>query len=180
MSTPRATRGGDFTHSARNRATAYNDFIFEKARAGVPVSAIANMVGCSVIDVRAVLGIVTPPPALVAVEREPEKAAEKRAAEARYEDRRRASKRMPRRARLIVEEVAKASGETVDDILYGPATQKLSAARNWTFAALYDTGAYSTLIIGGFVGGRDHATVIHGMAKHRALVGAAVRQEMAA
>lgn len=50
-------RAGDFASSSRPRAAEHADFIWARHAAGVPTSAIANMIGCNVVEVKAFIDL---------------------------------------------------------------------------------------------------------------------------
>lgn len=170
------SRSGDFATSPRSKVADHYDFIRAKAAAGVPVSAIARMIGCNIQDVSSVAGLpvldakakVKPVPVVQALkairiradrEHKPrmEQWREVRAARART---------MPPRALAIVEDIAHRHGVRMVDLL-GPRTLKgLSRVRDEVYHALYATGFYSMPQIGCFIGGRDHSSVLHGIRNH--------------
>lgn len=70
------------------------------------------------------------------------------------------------RARQIVREVAFKYGFTVEQIVSMSRPPDLCAARHEAYYRLRTETTWSYPSIGRFIGGRDHATVMHGANKH--------------
>lgn len=74
------------------------------------------------------------------------------------------------KARAILHEVAFKHGVTVEEIVSMSRPPVLCAARNEAYYRLRTETTWSFPSIGRFLGGRDHATVIHGANKHAKLL----------
>lgn len=73
----------------------------------------------------------------------------------------------------IAEDVAAQHNLTVADLTGDRRVHGVVVARQEAMADMYATGRYSLPVIGAFLGGRDHTTVLHGVRAHkRRLVGA--------
>lgn len=70
------------------------------------------------------------------------------------------------KARQIVREVAFKHGFTVEQIVSLSRPPDLCAARNEVYHRLRTETTWSFPSIGRFLGGRDHATIMHGANKH--------------
>jgi chromosomal replication initiation ATPase DnaA len=74
---------------------------------------------------------------------------------------------MPPRALAVVKAVAHRHGVELDALLGGRVIGGIVRARQEAMHALFMLGTFSTTQIGGFIGGRDHTSAIHGIRAHR-------------
>lgn len=149
-------RGGEFATANRGGASQHIAFIYEKAQAGVPLTAIAAMIGTSVGEVaalappvprRATYGTFKAlPPEVPVIEPGP--------------------RAVPKHVMLILREVADAHGVSVDDIRGDRRLKHITLARHEACWRLRNETAYSTTQIGWFLGGKDHSSVMHGERRH--------------
>lgn len=135
------------------------DFALAKFAKGVPLSAIANMMGRPVEKVRAILpeqGLRRAPnlafkPWMV-------RSTDVAASENHY---------APSWVRALVIGVAEKHGVTVNDIRSNSRKRKgITEARQEVMGRLYATERCSLTLIGRWLGGRDHTTVRHGVIAH--------------
>lgn len=76
---------------------------------------------------------------------------------------------IPAKAKAIIKEVASAHGLSVRDVLAKRRTKSHVRCRQEMMARLYtEVGRSSSGRIGGWLGGYDHTTVIHGIKTHYA------------
>lgn len=182
--TAHSARGGEFATSPRARVAENYDYICAKLSAGVPIQHIARMTGCSMADVQSLASV----PPFDAMERPPAPSRNARAPNGLKAIRVRADHKekprteqwrviraarlrpMPTRVRAVVQAIANRRGVLMSDLLGGRALKGLSAARNEVFHTLYLTGQYSMPLIGSYIGGRDHTTVLNGIRNHAATI----------
>lgn len=158
-------RSGDFATARRGSVAADAEFIRTKHRQGVPVSAIARMVGRNVSDVA---GMCEPPP--VALERpaEPPPAppkrpsGERKGAVARPYMRHRS---MPDLARLYAEETCDLRDVPLEAVIGDSCVAKIAHVRQEIYWRLSKAG-YNNCEIGQFIGARDPSTVRSGIKAH--------------
>ena len=72
----------------------------------------------------------------------------------------------PRQSTLIMQDIADRHGLTVDDIKSHTRVRRMVLARQEAYCLLREAG-YSYLQVGRFCGGRDHSSVMHGIAAHK-------------
>lgn len=161
-------RGGEFATSRRPRAADHADFILTKRASGVPVSAIARMIGCNETEVALIANLSAKPA---------DRIMEIADLESPKPARPRASRTTPRFVKdpkqtaiatwalPYIEKHASRAGVSVAAFLSKVYVKKLSAARNGCYADLYATGRCSLPQIGGWFA-RDHTTILSGIAKH--------------
>lgn len=162
------SRAGDFASGRRPRVAEHAQFVWAKDAAGVPISAIAHMIGCNVADVRSFLRPAgeAPAPVVIVVAPTPSPAPATRHVS-----------REPRRfvkvdrsapvistARPIIDRHAEAAGLSLGTILSKAYPRKLRDVRDACWAELYATGRYSLPQIGGWFC-RDHTTIMAGIAR---------------
>lgn len=170
-------------HATARRGSIAEDFDFIRAKAakGVPVSAIARMLGRAVSDVQ----IVAFSPNVAASERAPEppppsphtlrmREWRKKVRSANYRPNR--ERGLPKKAAAILNVIARYHGVTVEEIVGRGKRRALAHIRQETYAALHCAG-YNLVQVGGFIGGRDHGTVHSGIARHKARLVALVIDE---
>lgn len=145
-------KGGEFATATRCSASDHIAFIYEKALAGVPITAIAQMLRVSAGEVRALAPPVPPrisygdapvdytPPAI------------------------------PRRVQRIIDDVAGAYGLTAVDLTGDRKVRHFIAPRHEAFWRVRNETGFSFPQIGKFFGGRDHTSIMHGVRKHEALL----------
>jgi hypothetical protein len=146
------------------------EFILRKRMAGVPVSAIARMVGRSEPDVAAICRDLAPAepgkpeavviPHCIPAPRKPVKPAKRRAcARGRHLS-------MPPLARMYAEEMCALRGVEVAALLGEGRAKGIGQLRQELYWRLSKAG-YNNCEIGNFVGGRDPSTVRHGIILHQ-------------
>lgn len=140
-------------------------FVLAKKARGYPDAAIANMIGRNIELVRQIALA----PSLVAVARprppqdviEPPKATPPAKAQAREW-----RKSYPRSVRITLERIAERNGLTVADLTSGERVRAVAWPRQEAMYELSQLGFLSLQRIGNYLGGRDHTTVLHGIAAH--------------
>lgn len=162
-----ASRGGDFATSRRGAIAEDMAFILQQHRKGVPVSAIARMIGRPALDVGKVIGITKPkraaPKAIPARERN----AEQRAKSARTP---------PADALGIISGIAAEYGLSAEDLRFScKRSGGRAEARHDCYHALYSTGSYSYPVIADWFGLRGHHAVLEGVRKHAARMAITLR-----
>lgn len=188
-------KGGEHATAPRSRIAEYTPFIREQAARGVPLTAIARMVGRNEADVRLVVDL-APMQAIarpvVELKVKPVKIAKRskpRLTGTRSGPRghKPAKPRpMPKEAERIVLRVAGMYGRTFSEILSPWQGRDIAWVRQHVYHALYAVkrpdgrSKWSTLIIGEFIGGRDHTTVMWGMRQHQKRLDEAAEQARAA
>lgn len=73
----------------------------------------------------------------------------------------------PRSMREILLDVAALSGVSVQDLKSQKRCRDVVIPRQQAMAEMYATGRCSMPMIGSFLGGRDHTTILHGIRAHR-------------
>lgn len=157
--TASAARGGEFATSSKATISEHFGFILAKHAEGVPAQAIARMIGCNVADVRAAIGREDKPRTTYVPPVAP-KTSHARMAKAR--------EGMPPAVRAVINDVAARHGMTFALLVGDRQYRKVAHARQEVYAILYATGCYSLPIIGQWMGGRDHTTVLSGIRKFNA------------
>lgn len=165
MSQTNTARGGEFATARRGVSSDTIGFINAKAKAGVPLSAIAKMVGLSVLDVAAANAIVVPRHAYG----QPTVLVVKRAQKPTETPAPVAARGLPPTAQRIIASVADKHGLTVADLRGRSQRYRIAHARQEAFFELMRHG-YSSPLIGSWFG-RDHTTVLHGVCAHRNRIG---------
>lgn len=162
----RSARAGEFAIAGRPRAADNWDFILTKHLEGVPTSAIARMSGCSVENVRQIVGLkgqanpvreAYKPPAPV-VEVAPAPVAPKPPAKL--------SKRgMPPKVRRIAAAVARKYGVSIGALIAKYDRKGLADARHeaWYLVRFYTDA--SLPMVGAWFD-RDHTTIMNGIRRH--------------
>ena len=86
---------------------------------------------------------------------------------------------IPRRRTMddIAEPIAKAYGLSLKDLKGSSRVRLVTHARQAAYAALMETGNYSSTQVGWYFGDRDHSTVLHGVKRHHERVAAAFALE---
>jgi hypothetical protein len=160
------SRAGDFASSRRPRVAEHATFVWAKDAAGVPISAIAHMIGCNVADVRAFLRPGDGAPAVVRME-VASTPAPKRSKPAKT---RRGSwlevRSLPEAARPTVEVFARMAQVDVDTFLGKAYPRHLVEKRAECWAVLHETGRWSLPQIGSWFGGRDHTTIMSAITRY--------------
>lgn len=169
--------GGEFATAPRAGISEDLGFIQAQRAKGVPISAIARMIGRNDADVAAIAAMIQAPAA-----RKPYRPPSPKQARPRRTPRRPSRRVLPKgfsvKAFEVVSKVAAFYGVTVDEMI-GPSRKKaIAEIRQEAYHALYETGRYSLPTIGGYFGGRDHTTIMHGIRSHKARL--AARQAEAA
>jgi hypothetical protein len=166
-------KGGEHATASRARIAEHAPFILAQAARGVPLSAIAQMIGRSRVDVATVISVGS----LSAVARPtklPEPAVKNAPANRARKVRRRWRRSLTPRVRKAIEAVADYYGVTVDELIGRRGATALQPIRQEAYHAVYDlrmpdgSRRYSSICVGQFFGGRDHATILSGVAAHMA------------
>lgn len=170
-------RGGEFCTSSRRIAPGEAEAMFSRPGVRIPASHLAKMVGRPLSEVRPLPTLIaltrpTPPPS------PPIEKVIRARKRVRLEDRNGEVRPMPERVRRVLARIARHYGVTVAEIA-GPSRVAFFAAIRQE--AYYEVcricnadgaQAYSSTTIGRFFN-RDHSTVLHGAARHRAKLEAA-------
>jgi hypothetical protein len=162
-------RGGEYATARRSRVQEDALFILARHAQGVPMGAIARMVGRSTTDVaRIVTG-----EGLIALERPEEpvpppvpRHIRRRNSVQTSRSKSNVARVMPARARDLVEPIARYYGVTLGELVGGRRNRALATIRQEAYAALYATGRFSFPLIGSYFGGRDHSSIRHGVLAH--------------
>jgi hypothetical protein len=168
-------RGGEYATSRRPRAADHAGFILTQRSKGVPVSAIAQMIGCNQADV----ALIAEKFAAEAPARPAPVVPERKRKAPPPEPLRRAPRVVlslwkgeiivnpqPITMREIAEDVAYRHGVSVDD-LTGPSRAKMhTGPRQEAMWMMSKAKRWSLPRIGQFFGDRDHTTVLHGVRRH--------------
>lgn len=161
---------GDYCTQATRGLSGYDrEFIYQKALQGVPASAIANMLRKNLVDVQdAMPG--AKPRRLSYASGAPTKAATQPARDVVRDY-------VPPSVRAILADVARRHDTTVDELCQ-PTVSKtrrqarcVAHARQEAMHLIYQLDRFSSVDIGGFLGGRDHTTVLYGIREHRRRLG---------
>lgn len=163
-----ALRSGDFTTSRRGGIAEDMVFIMTRHSQGVPISAIARMIGRSEVDVRAAVGATRPRRAV----RVTSPAGRVRTAEQRAEAARRA---IPAAAQCIIAGIAAEYGLSAEDLRFSR-KRCVTPARRDVYHALYATERYSYPQIAEWFGLQSHHAVREGALKHAAMLAAQLRE----
>lgn len=154
-------KGGHLANAPKAGVAESWAFIWAQKARGVPVSAVARMMGRNVADV----AVVYDAPPLVAVERaQPSDLAAQTPppVDPAAPDRR----PVPRRALDLVQPILDARGVSWAEVARPSKARRLTEARQAACATLREAG-FSLTSIGAYLG-TDHASVHHGIRAHRA------------
>lgn len=152
-------------------------FIIAQAAKGVPVGAIARMIGRNPADV----GLIVNAPPLLAVERHSKTPKPPRTTYAKPKPkirhrkvRRQGPRALTPAARTAIEAVANYYGVTLEEVIGKRGGRAIQPIRREAYHAVYSlrrpdgSRRYTSTCVGLFFGGRDHSTILSGVAAHLA------------
>lgn len=161
--TANTSKGGEFATSRRGGIAEDVEFIRAKAQAGVPISAIARMVGRNADDVRRVLAesVVAVKPRVTRKERLAQQADERKSVRVLV------SVRPPPPVATVLLDIARQYRISVDELRYSAQRKgNVQPARRHAYYELYMTGRYTMEQIAKWFGMVHHDAVSRGVRQH--------------